>query len=129
MSDQKNYWGREEPSGAAPSAPAGQRRLSRVVHDERGNARVEWIEESAGKLLGDRVALEIVDDGVDGRGTMTFNPRKVERGWNPYEQVGKSRAAPAPDAGSTSIRKDLRKLGEWIKLKRELEERKARGEE
>ncbi len=119
------------PSPAAPAAPAaqpGQRRASRVVHDERGNARVEWIQESAEKLL-DRLPLELVDDAHDSRGTPVWNPQKVEKGWNPYQSVGKPYSATAEPPPPSSGKKDLRKLSEWIKLQRELEARKRRGED
>ena len=47
-------------------------------------------------------------------------------GFDPYARVGTG-AQPNQDTGATS-RRDLRKLSEWIKMKRDLEERRARGE-
>jgi len=47
-------------------------------------------------------------------------------GFDPYARVGMG-AQPQGDTGATS-RRDLRKLSEWIKMKRALEERRARGE-
>ena len=44
------------------------------------------------------------------------------RAFNPYD-----RDQPATRTGNTT-RTDLRKLSEWIRLKKELEERRARGE-
>jgi len=128
MSDRKKDW----PLGVTPKpetgAPVGQRRASRVVHDERGNARIEWIEESAGKLLDERIPLEIVDDEQVVRGGPVWNPRKVEKGWNPYQST--TLKPPDPKrAEPVTIKKDLRKLSEWIKLKREIEARKLRGDQ
>ena len=50
--------------------------------------------------------------------------------YNPYDvdpRRGKAAASPAPGSGGTS-RTDLRKLSEWIKLKREIEDLKAEEE-
>ena len=59
-----------------------------------------------------------------------WNPRKVEKGWNPYQSVAApQRGAPREAAPVAKAKKDLRKLSEWIKLKREMEARKLRGEE
>ncbi len=52
--------------------------------------------------------------------------RPKAAGFDPYARVGAGVQA-GNDPGATS-RRDLRKLGEWIKMKRELEERRARGE-
>jgi hypothetical protein len=128
MSDRK----KNGPLGVTPKpesgAPLVPRRASRVVHDERGNARIEWIEESAGKLLEDRIPLELVDDEQVVRGGPVWNPRKVEKGWNPYQST--TLKPPDPKrAPPVTIKKDLRKLSEWIKLKREIEARKLRGDQ
>jgi hypothetical protein len=95
------------------------------VHDERGNARVEWIDAGyAGEPL-ERAPLTI--ESTPARG----EPRKlnVERtragGFDPYQRVGLA-GVPEPKNAPPGKR-DLRKLGEWIKLKRELEARKASG--
>ncbi len=107
----------------------GQRRSSRIVHDERGNARIEFTDENASKLLEDRIPLEIVDDDHVSRGRPVFNPRRIEKGWNPYQTVGTPRTAPGVRVPGTTPRtkKDLRRLSEWIQLKRRIEERKLRG--
>ena len=49
---------------------------------------------------------------------------KTPRSFDPYSRV----TAPEPKKAG-GPRTDLRKLSEWIKMMRELEERKARGEE
>ena len=43
-------------------------------------------------------------------------------GFDPYARVG---AAHIPEPKKPQGKRDLRKLGEWIKLKRELETRKS----
>ena len=128
MSEQKKDWGTWSDPLAKPERPAGQRRLSRVVHDERGNARIEWIEESVGKLLDDRTPLAILEPDLDVRGTAAFQPKKVESGWNPYQTVSERRAESGRGSGTTT-RTDLRKLSEWIKLRKQMEERKLRGDD
>jgi len=46
---------------------------------------------------------------------------------NPYDRV--NRAGEVPTRTSQTTRTDLRKLSEWIKLKRELEARKQQGDD
>jgi hypothetical protein len=76
-----------------------RRRLSRIVHDERGNARVEWEDLSADDPRASaRVPLSIA--GETKRTTMQL---------------------PAPVSKKNT---DLRKLSEWIKLTREVNQRK-----
>ncbi len=93
-----------------------RRRISRVRHDDRGNAYVEWVDAPA--ELVERPKLEIQSEPgelqVEGR------PRACD----PYA----SHAGAARKSGSTT-RTDLRKLSAWIKLMRELEERKRNGGE
>jgi hypothetical protein len=98
---------------AAPSEPAPEserRRIGKVVHDDRGNAVVEW--ENAPSDY-ERPVLEIVEDARSGRAD--------ENTFNPY-----GRKVPRESTGQTT-RTDLRKLSEWIKQMRELEERKRKG--
>ena len=45
--------------------------------------------------------------------------RKRSSGFDPYARVG---AAHVPEPKKAPVKRDLRKLGEWIKLKRELDE-------
>lgn len=52
--------------------------------------------------------------------------RPKPAGFDPYARVGMG-AQSNNETGATS-RRDLRKLSEWIKMKRDLEERRARGE-
>ena len=97
-----------------------RRRIGTVVHDERGNASVRWRDAPAD--LVERPPLEVLDNPG-----LTLKPEDVH---NPY-----SRGQPrdglrnGPRAGGRGTRTDLRKLSEWIKMMRELEERKRRGED
>jgi hypothetical protein len=103
---------------APPPLPpeANRRRLGRVVHDERGNAYVTWHDAPADEK---RHVLEILGDPA--------LKVKTEESYDPYARR-EARTAAAP--GKPSKPKDLRKLGEWIKLMRELEARKlAAGDE
>jgi hypothetical protein len=88
-----------------------RRRLSRIRHDDRGNAYVEWVDAPA--ELVERPRLEIQRDPgelqLDGQCSA----------YDPYANG----SGTARRSGNTT-RTDLRKLSEWIKMMRELEERK-----
>ncbi len=98
---------------APPAEPPERRRISSIVHDDRGNASVVWRDAPADF---ERPVFEIV-------GARDPLQRQVGA-YDPYDR--------APDeferrrSGSTS-RTDLRKLSEWIKMMRELEARKKTG--
>jgi hypothetical protein len=89
--------------------------MGRIVHDDRGNASVEW--EDAPPDY-ERPVLEIADDKA-GKPSI-----KSDGAYNPYARD----EAPARKPGNTA-RTDLRKLSEWIKMMREREEKKGGGEE
>jgi hypothetical protein len=91
-----------------------RRRLSRVRHDERGNAYVEWVD--APSELVERPRLEIQREP----GELQLD--RERSAYNPYAND----SGIARKSGNTT-RTDLRKLSEWIKLMRELEERKRSG--
>jgi hypothetical protein len=99
---------------------ANRRRLGRVVHDDRGCASVEWQDAPQNYV---RPVLELED------GARTTTRLKALRDkaplsvakqdpYNPYQRSAPESPTPA---GS---RRDLRKLSKWIKLMREVEERK-----
>ena len=94
---------------------AERRRVGKVVHDERGNASVTWQDAPANY---ERPVLEVLGDGA-----LTL---KNDETYDPY-----ARRKPRPVAGNgNTSRTDLRKLGEWLKMMRELEARKREsGEE
>jgi hypothetical protein len=92
-----------------------RRRIGLVVHDDRGQASVEWRDAPDDY---ERPVLEVLG-----------NPQlavKTEESFDPYARH--TATYPRTGPGSTS-RTDLRKLSEWIKMKRELEERKQRDED
>jgi len=102
-------------AGDSDKPPSGARRVAQVVRDDLGNARVEW--------------QRIPDDrtGSFARPTLTLEGEGPDMGVDPYDRTVPSVSRDACGSGTT--RRDLRKLSEWIKLKREMEERKQRGED
>ena len=97
-----------------PDSSGERRRFSRVRHDDRGNAYVEWVDAPAERVK--RPKLEIEGEP----GLQLESERKT---YDPYANTSVTRKA-----GSTT-RTDLRKLSEWIKMMRDLEERKRDDEE
>jgi hypothetical protein len=90
-----------------------RRRISRIIHDDRGNARVDWHDAPSGYQ---RQVFEIeAEPGV-------LSLQQQPRTFNPYE----CDTPPEPKKGPAP-KKDLRKLSEWIKLMRDLEEKKRSG--
>jgi hypothetical protein len=98
-----------------------RRRLSKIVHDERGNARVEWVD-----------APQDVDVAESARPTLAIDEPEpsAHHGYDPYGRAPRPQPGKlaAPKREPTSKR-DLRKLSEWIKQMRALEERKRGDEE
>jgi hypothetical protein len=116
-----------ENSKGKPPQATNRRRASQIVHDERGNARVEWIDAGyAGEPL-ERAPLSIEQTPARGDSTKLAVERTRAKGFDPYARVG---AAGIPaQAKKPTAKRDLRKLGEWIKLKRDLEARKTSDED
>jgi hypothetical protein len=111
-------------NGKPPQTP-NRRRVSQIVHDDRGNARVEWIEAGfAGQPL-ERAPLSIENTPARGEHAKLTVERGRAGGFDPYQRVGN---AHLPEPKKPAGKRDLRKLGEWIKLKRELEARKGQGD-
>ena len=104
------------------SPPANRRRASQIVHDDRGNARVEWIDAGYAGVELERAPLSIEATPPRGENARLAVERVRSKGFDPYARVG---GAHVPEAKKPAAKRDLRKLGEWIKLKRELEARKA----
>lgn len=112
--------------GNAPeteTATGERRRLGRVVHDDRGNASVQWHDAPADY---ERPVLELESSGI----------RRLDSGklsidaasFDPYASKRPLERKP-PGMPVKPQRTDLRKLSEWIKMMREIEERKQRGED
>jgi hypothetical protein len=112
-------------SNGKPPQASNRRRVSQIVHDDRGNARVEWIDAGFAGVQIDRAPLSIESTPARGDSAKLSVERKRASGFDPYARVG---AAHVPEAKKPQGKRDLRKLGEWIKLKRELDERKAQSD-
>jgi hypothetical protein len=110
----------DETKHKTTSPPANRRRASQIVHDERGNARVEWIEAGFAGVPLEREPLSIESSPARGESARLSMDRSRSSGFDPYARVG---AAHLPEA-KKPVKRDLRKLGEWIKLKRDLEARR-----
>jgi hypothetical protein len=99
-----------------------RRRASQIVHDDRGNARVEWIDAGYAGVPLERAPLSIEPTPARGETPPLKIERKRAGGFDPYARVG---AAHIPKPAKAPVKRDLRKLGEWIKLKRELDAKKS----
>ena len=104
---------------ATEADPTQRRRIGRVVRDDRDSAKVEWVDAPEGY---DRVPLSI-------ESTLPPGGIKPASGYDPYETITPQRAASKPAADKRPAKRDLRKLSEWIKQMRDLEDRKKRGED
>jgi hypothetical protein len=104
----------DEPAAEADTPQ--RRRIGRIVRDDRDSATVEWVEAPANHH---RVPLSIEK-------TLPPGGIKPASGYDPYETVTPQRA---DKTDKRPAKRDLRKLSEWIKQMRELEDRKKRGED
>jgi hypothetical protein len=96
-----------------------RRRLSRIVHDHKGNATVEWHDAPADY---ERQVFEIEGEKKTATSKLAGSLSvKSEDTFNPY-----ARTPEADQKRSSSQRTDLRKLSAWIKMMRALEEAKKR---
>ena len=106
-----------------PGNAANRRRASQIVHDDRGNARVEWIDAGYAGVDLERAPLSVEPTPARGEPAKLAVERSRAGGFDPYARVG---AAHIPVAKKKPpVKRDLRKLGEWIKMKRDLEARKS----
>lgn len=101
-------------TGRTNVSDAERRRIGQIVHDDRGNASVNWHDAPSDYK---RQVFELEEQP----GALAI--QKAPRTFNPYETA----VVPEPRK-SVAPKKDLKKLSEWIKLMRDLEERKRRGE-
>jgi hypothetical protein len=113
-----------EPSSKKDS---GEKSTGRVKFDERGNAVWEW--QVATGAFGREVttqrlqklehpALSIADDAPTPFETVRANPLGTKKGYDPYDS-GKLGKKPEPPQ-----KKDLRRLSESLKLKKQAEANK-----
>lgn len=112
----------DDNSNGKPPEATNRRRVSQIVHDDRGNARVEWIDTGRAGVALERAPLTVEATPARGEYAKLTVERKRAAGFDPYARVG---AAHVPEPKKPQGKRDLRKLGEWIKLKRELETRKS----
>ncbi|MEO7244895.1 MAG: hypothetical protein ABIX12_07090 [Rubrivivax sp.] len=107
-----------------------RRKLGRVEHDERGNARMEWAllpEDATGSEQ--RLVLELLEEpGAGGAARPHALARVPGAAFQPYGGGASAPFAQAEPADAPRKPKDLRKLGEWLKMTRELEARRKDGE-
>jgi hypothetical protein len=115
-----------QPALDGPAEPSsknnagGEKTTGRVKFDDRGNAVWEWqlatgafgVEVSTQRLQKlEHPALSIADDAPTPLETVRANPLGAKKGYDPYDS-GRLGKKPPP------AKKDLRKLGEWLKLKK-----------
>jgi hypothetical protein len=104
-----------------PSSTTERRRLSRVVHDHKGTARVEWHEapddhrRQVFEIEGSRQPARPAHRGLR-TGSLAV---ESEDSHNPYMRIPE-----AERKRPSGQRTDLRKLSAWIKMMRALEEAK-----
>jgi hypothetical protein len=107
---------------ADAEAFAEAKRTGRVKFDDRGNAIWEWSlatgsfsrevsNERLQKLV--NPALSLADDAPAPFETVRSNPLGTKKGYDPYDS-GKLGKKPDPPR-----KKDLRRLSEWLKLKKQ----------
>ena len=108
-----------------------RRRIGQIVHDDRGSASVEWRD---APLDHERQKLEVEDTRGSGRGDtklrggISLEVRNDDT-FNPYDRGPDSFAGrPGTPSGPKGPKRDLKKLSEWLKLMRAMEERKKNGE-
>jgi hypothetical protein len=113
--------GHAEPSSKADAG--GDKSTGRVKFDERGNAVWEW-QVATGAFTADvstqrlqklaSPGLSIADDSPTPFETVRSNPLGTKKGYDPYDS-GRLGKKPPP------AKKDLRRLSEWLKLKKQAE--------
>ncbi len=119
---------REPASNAGPASFAPKKESGRVQFDDRGNAIWEWAvstgafgrEVSTERLKKlENPGLSLADDAPTPFDKVKPNPQGVVKGYNPYDS-GKL----APGGPSPKKKTDLRKLGDWLQLKKQAETKK-----
>jgi hypothetical protein len=123
VSDDKSKPAPKPGEGDSGKAPARVSDLptGRVRFDDRGNAVWEWAvatgafgrEVSTARLQKlENPSLSLADDAPTPVETVRANPLGMKKGYNPYDS-GKLGKQPGPR------KKDLRKLSEWLKLRKQ----------
>jgi hypothetical protein len=113
--------GEPNPHASAKPGQKADNSTGRVQFDERGNAIWEWSistgafgrEVSTQRLQKlEHPALSIAEDAPTPFDTVRANPLGTKKGYDPYDSGKLAKARPPRKT-------DLRKLGEWVKLKKQ----------
>lgn len=108
------------------------RETGRVQFDERGNAIWEWAvstgafgrEVSTERLKKlENPGLSLAEDAPTPFDKVKPNPQGVVKGYNPYDSGKLGRTGPPPK------KKDLRKLSDWLQLKKQAATKKPDDDE
>jgi hypothetical protein len=108
-----------------------KRRIGQIVHDDRGSASVEWRD---APLDHERQKFEIEDTRGSGRGDTKLRGGiqlevRNDDTFNPYDRGADTMSGrPGAPSGPKGGKRDLKKLSEWLKLMRAIEERKKNGD-
>src|SRR5271170_4131441 len=116
--------GSNKPPAAGSSADAAKERSGRVQFDDRGNAIWEWAvatgafgrEVSTERLKRlENPGLSLAEDAPTPFDYVKPNPLGTVKGYNPYDSGKLGRTGPPPK------KKDLKKLSDWLQLKKQAE--------
>ena len=114
----------DAPAAKAPARDASPaaKQTGRVQFDDRGNAIWEWsvstgaygreVSTERMKRL-ENPGLSLADDAPTPFDKVKPNPQGVVKGYNPYDSGKLGPTGPPPK------KKDLRKLGDWLQLKKQ----------
>jgi hypothetical protein len=115
---------RHPSADTTPANLAAKKQSGRVQFDDRGNAIWEWAVSTGAfgrEVSTERMkklenpGLSLADDAPTPFDKVKPNPQGVVKGYNPYDSGKLGRSGPPPK------KKDLRKLGDWLELKKQAE--------
>src|SRR5271154_3990015 len=114
-----------DPSADTTRTPSAAKKQSgRVQFDDRGNAIWEWAVSTGAfgrEVSTERMkklenpGLSLADDAPTPFDKVKSNPQGVVKGYNPYDSGKLGRTGPPPK------KKDLKKLSDWLQLKKQAE--------